>query len=186
MRIVGGKYRGKKILPPHSKDTRPTSDRAREMIFNILLHNPSLGPSVLQNKAVLDVCAGTGALGLEALSRGAASLTCIENNREVLPILRRNLEAFKDSPTSILEKDVRHLGKASTSFDLVFLDPPYGQNLIPLLLSHLASGVWLSQDAILVIEAGKQEEISVESSYLTLTDRVAGIAKLTFLKYVKI
>src|SRR5260221_10469350 len=107
MRIVGGKYRGKKLNVPTHEGTRPTSDRARETIFNILLHNPSFGPKVLLDKTVLDVFAGTGALGLEAFSRGAKSVTFIENNRNALPILYANIKTFDLPLASVLEQDAQ-------------------------------------------------------------------------------
>jgi len=112
MRIVGGKYRGKKITAPLHKGTRPTSDRTREMIFNILLHNPAFGPKVLNDKAILDVFAGTGALGIEALSRGGKSVTFIENDRTALPILYANIKAFNLLSGCVLEEDARSLRKA--------------------------------------------------------------------------
>src|SRR3990167_1141958 len=106
MRIIGGTYRGKKLASPTSLETRPTSDRVREMIFNVLFHNPALGASYVQEKAVLDVFAGTGALGLEAMSRGAKSVVFLENNKKILPTLRRNVEALQLSPRCIRDQDV--------------------------------------------------------------------------------
>ncbi len=186
MRIVGGKFRGKKILSPLSDNTRPTSDRVREMIFNVLLHNPAFGPSVLIDKAVLDVCAGTGALGLEALSRGAKSATFIENDRTALSILRANIKDFEASSACILEKDAQHLGKAPSPFDLVFLDPPYGQNLILPTLIQLSSQGWLSPEAIVVIEIGKNEDVPSLPFLSFTTERTSGITKAVFSKYTQI
>jgi len=185
MRIVGGNYRGKKILSPLSEGTRPTSDRTREMIFNVLLHNPAFGPSVLIDKAVLDVCAGTGALGLEALSRGAKSVTFIENDRAALPILRTNIKNFEAS-AHILEKDAQHLGKAPSPFDLVFLDPPYRQNLILPILTQLSSQGWLSPEAIVVIEVGKNEDFPLPPFLSFTIERTSGISKIIFSKYIQI
>jgi len=186
MRIVGGKHRGKKILPPLSEGTRPTSDRTREMIFNVLLHNPAFGPSILLNKAVLDVFAGTGALGLEALSRGAHSVTFIENDRSALSTLRMNIKDFEASSTHILEKDAQYLGQATSSFDLIFLDPPYGKNLILPTLTHLSSHGWFSPEAIIVIEMGKTEDFSSLPFLSFTTERTSGISKIIFSKYTKI
>ncbi|MBI2706956.1 MAG: 16S rRNA (guanine(966)-N(2))-methyltransferase RsmD [Proteobacteria bacterium] len=186
MRIVGGKYRGKKIIPPLSEGTRPTSDRTREMIFNVLLHNPAFDPSGLLDKAVLDVFAGTGALGLEAFSRGAKSVTFIENNRTALPILRANIKAFELSASCVLEKDAQHLGVAPAPFDLVFLDPPYGQNLVLPTLTQLSSQGWLSPEAIVVIEIGKKEDFPLPSFLSFTTERLSGITKVVFSKYIQI
>src|SRR4051812_26216865 len=103
MRIISGKFKGKKILSPASAETRPTSDRTREMIFNVLFHNPAFGGSCLIDKEVLDVFAGTGALGLEALSRGAKCITFIENRREALSVLQQNID-FDVSACTIIGK----------------------------------------------------------------------------------
>jgi 16S rRNA (guanine966-N2)-methyltransferase len=186
MRIVGGKYRGKKILSPLSEGTRPTSDRTREMIFNVLLHNPAFGPSVILDKAVLDVFAGTGALGLEALSRGAQSVTFIENDQSALSTLRLNTKDFEGSSTRILEKEAQHLGQAPSSFDLIFLDPHYEKNLILPTLAQLSSHGWFSPEAIIVIEMGKTEAFSSLPFLSFTTERISGISKIIFSKYIKI
>lgn len=186
MRIVGGKYRGKKIRPPLAEGTRPTSDRTREMIFNVLLHNPAFGPSVLLDKAVLDVFAGTGALGLEALSRGAQSVTFIENDRSALSTLRLNIKDFEISSARILEKEAQHLGQASSFFDLIFLDPPYGKNLILPTLTQLESHGWFSPEAIIVLEMGKTEDLSLPPFLSFTTEKTSGISKIIFSKYTKI
>ena len=163
MRIIGGKYRGKKLETPFHRGTRPTSDRARETIFNILLHNPAYGPQVLINKAALDVFAGTGALGLEAFSRGARSITFIENDRNTLQILYKNVRAFDLSSSCVLEQDARHLRMAPPApFDLIFLDPPYDQGLVVPALMQLSVQGWLSVDAVIVIEIAKNEITTVE------------------------
>lgn len=181
MRIVGGKYRGKKLLPPTHSGTRPTSDRTRETIFNILLNNPHFGPQVLLDKTVLDVFAGTGGLGLEALSRGAKSATFIENDREALLFLRSNLKAF-DLPLSwIMERDAKNLpANPFPPFDLVFMDPPYEQNLIPPTLTLLLTKGWIGKDTVLVLECAKEEPIQLPPSLSLVLERVSGAAKLLF------
>jgi len=180
MRIVGGKYRGKKIIAPLGTETRPTSDRVREMIFNVLLHNPALGPHVLLDKTVLDVFAGTGALGLEAFSRGAKSVLFIENDRKTLESLRANLKAFGLFSSSLLVKEAPFLGPAPTSFDLVFLDPPYGKDLVLPTLDHLFSEGWLSSGATVVIEIGKAEDIPLPPFLSLVTERRTGVTKVLF------
>jgi 16S rRNA (guanine966-N2)-methyltransferase len=181
MRIIGGKYRGKKLISPSSKETRPTSDRMRETIFNILLHNPALGSKVFIDRKVLDVFAGTGALGLEALSRGAHSVIFIENNKEALAILYANIKSFNLSPCCVLEQDGGRLQASSlTPFDLIFLDPPYGLNLVQPTLTQLFSKGLLAEGAVIVIEMGKNDSFSFPSFLTLVTERISGITKVLF------
>ncbi len=183
MRVIGGKYRGKKIVTPSHQGTRPTSDRARETIFNILLHNPAFGSKVLIDKGVLDVFAGTGALGLESLSRGAKSVTFIENDKAALSILYENVEDFGLSRICVLEQDAAHLPMAPvTPFDLIFLDPPYHQNLVLPALTQLVAQGWLSADAVIVIEIAKNESLHLPSFLECVVERTSGAAKILFCK----
>lgn len=151
------------------------------MIFNILLHNPAFGPRILVNKTVLDVFAGTGALGLEALSRGAKSIFFIENNKETLPILYANTRNFSLSPSCIIEQDAHNLNiSLPVPFDLIFLDPPYNQNLIEPSLMQLFSKGLLAKGGVVVIEMGSRE-IFLLPPFLTLaTERQSGAAKVLF------
>ena len=186
MRIVGGKFRGKKLATPAHQGTRPTSDRARETLFNILLHNPYLGSSVLLGKRVLDVFAGTGALGLEALSRGAESVSFIENDSTALKVLRENLKTFSLPALLIFEEDAAHVSCLPLApFDLVFLDPPYHQHLLLPSLESLYQKGWFVDGAIVVMEVAKDENI-ITPSYLTLIlERTSGVAKLLFCRCEK-
>lgn len=181
MRIVGGKYRGKKISTPTHEGTRPTSDRTRETIFNILLHNPLYGPGVLLDKTVLDVFAGTGALGLEAYSRGAKSVTFIENNRGTLPILYANIKTFDLPLACVLEQDVQRLSvNPGTPFDLIFMDPPYHQAMILPTLTQLQSRGWIGKDAVILIELAKDETLQLPPFLSLVLERISGAAKLLF------
>lgn len=181
MRIISGKYRGKKIMAPTHEGTRPTSDRTRETIFNILLNNPSFGPKVLLNKAVLDVFAGTGALGLEAFSRGANTVTFIENSRDTLPILYNNLKVFDLPLSCVVEQDVTTLkSNPRVPFDLIFLDPPYHQGLSLPALIQLESKGWIAKKAVILIELSKDEEVQLPSFLSLEVERVSGAAKLLF------
>jgi len=183
MRIVGGKYRGKKIIAPSHHGTRPTSDRTRETIFNILLHNPAFAQGVLIDKAVLDVFAGTGALGFEALSRGAKSITFIENDRAALTILYDNVKAFGLPRTCVLEQDATHLRSGPvTPCDLIFLDPPYHQGLLSPTLSNLYAQGWIAEAAVVVIEIEKNEAFILPSFLSLLTERISGAARVLFCK----
>jgi 16S rRNA (guanine966-N2)-methyltransferase len=181
MRIVGGKYRGKKLKAPTHGGTRPTSDRTRETIFNILLNNPSFGPKALLDKTVLDVFAGTGALGLEAFSRGAQSVTFIENNRDIIPILYVNIKAFDLSLSCVVEQDVEMLkSNPSPPFDLIFMDPPYHQNLILPSLTRLESKGWIAKNAVILIELARDEALQLPPFMSLVVERISGAAKLLF------
>lgn len=185
MRIVGGKYRGKKIAAPSHKGTRPTSDRTRETIFNILLHNPSFGSSVLTDKAVLDVFAGTGALGLEALSREAKSVTFIENDRAALSILYDNVRAFSLPISCVLEQDTTQLQTIPViPYNLIFLDPPYRKNLVSPTLLHLFEHGWIAKEAVIVIEIGKEEPFLLPPFLNLVMERISGAARILFCKNI--
>lgn len=152
MRIVAGKFRGKAITPPKGDEIRPTSDRVRESLFNILASR--IGP-VFEGKRVLDLFAGTGALGLEALSRGAAHAIFVDAGIEARGLIRDHIQSFGVAgQAKLLKRDATSLGHVERfrPFDLVFLDPPYGKGLGEKALVSLRDGEWLSKDAILVLE----------------------------------
>jgi len=152
MRIVAGALRGRALKGPKSQAVRPTSDRLRESIFDILAH--AYGDAV-RGAAVLDLFAGTGALGLEAISRGAARALFVDNGAEARALLRENVEALGlGGVTRVFRRDATKLGQAPPGecFSLAFLDPPYGQGLATPALAELARGGWLADDALVVIE----------------------------------
>ncbi len=156
MRIVAGKFRGREILGPASIATRPTSDRVRESLFNILAH----GVDGLEIEAarVMDLFAGTGALGLEALSRGAKFCQFVEENAEARGIIRKNADAFGViGQVKIWKRDATDLGDCGpqSPFDLVFADPPYGKGLGEKALRALVKGAWLSAGGVVVVEEAK-------------------------------
>jgi 16S rRNA (guanine966-N2)-methyltransferase len=152
MRIVGGKFRGRSLAGPKSQSIRPTSDRTRESIFNILAH--AYGDPVTDAR-VLDLFAGTGALGLEALSRGAAFALFVDDGAEARAIIRQNIEALGTAGVSrIFRRDATKLGDVhpNAPFSLVFLDPPYGKGLAEKALASARAGGWLTGDALIVVE----------------------------------
>ncbi|MBS0271145.1 MAG: 16S rRNA (guanine(966)-N(2))-methyltransferase RsmD [Proteobacteria bacterium] len=184
MRIVGGKFRGKKLLTFSHEGTRPTSDRTRETIFNILLHNPAFGPKILIDKEILDIFAGTGALGLEALSRGARSVTFVENEREALSLLYENVKSLHLLPSCVQAQDARHISlPLGSAFDLIFLDPPYGKGFILPCLTRIAENGWLADGAVVVIEMGKEETLILPPFLELVVERVSGAAKVLFCIY---
>jgi 16S rRNA (guanine966-N2)-methyltransferase len=183
MRIVAGKFRGKALTSPSEGDIRPTSDRARESIFNIL--GSRLGP-VLEGKRVLDLFAGTGALGLEALSRGAAHVTFVEPGAEARGLIRDHIEAFGVAGISkLLRRDATALGAPGTfgQFDLVFLDPPYRQGLGEKALAEVARHGWLSPGATVVWEEAAEADITVPEGFTLDDERRYGAAAVRFLTF---
>lgn len=158
MRIVGGSRKGAKLAEVGAGDEaarlRPTSDRAREAIFNLIAHKGLAEPAPPIGMRVLDLFAGTGALGLEALSRGAAEAVFVETGRPALALLRRNLVRLAPGAT-VIAADATRLGRCPMPpFDLVFLDPPYGRGLGELALAGALAGGWLAPGAIVVWEEG--------------------------------
>ena len=155
MRIVGGKFRGRRIAGPASTAIRPTSDRTRESIFNILAH--AYGDPVAGAR-VLDLFAGTGALGLEALSRGAAFALFVDEGAEARAVIRENVQTLGTAGVSrIFRRDATKLGDVHPNdpFSLAFLDPPYGKGLAEKALGSARDGGWLAADALVVVEETK-------------------------------
>jgi 16S rRNA (guanine966-N2)-methyltransferase len=172
MRIVGGRFRGRPLAGPSDDRTRPTSDRVREAVFNILAHG--IAEFELDGAKVLDLFAGTGALGLEALSRGAAYCLFVEQEVEARALIRRNVEALGlTGVTKIFRRDATELGPAGRNggFRLAFLDPPYGQGLAERALASAAAGGWLAPRAIAVVEERTGTQISLPASFALVDGR---------------
>lgn len=185
MRIVAGRFRGKPIVAPEGRDTRPTSDRAREAVFNILEH-AAWSPG-LEDLRVIDLFAGSGGLGFEAVSRGAAFCLFVETDEAARGAIRDNIEALDlFGQTRIHRRDAADLGQRPASqnapFDLAFLDPPYGKGLGERALEGLAAGGWLAADALVVLERGTDEPDAAPPGFEVLDARVYGKAKVQFLK----
>ncbi len=186
MRIIGGEFRGRHLVGLGKGDLaahlRPTTDRIRESLFNVLAGG--YGDPVT-DAVVLDLFAGTGALGLEALSRGAAHVTFVENGRKSLEILMRNLDLCGvKSRTTILRTDARNLPQANeNSADLVFLDPPYGKGLgAPALSAARASG-WIAPEALIVWEDNAKAELP--PGFAHIEDRRFGNTVMSFAQAVE-
>jgi len=183
MRIVGGRLRGRPLAGPRSSAIRPTSDRLRESLFNILAHAYGL-PRV--DTRVLDLFAGTGALGLEAISRGAANALFVEASVEGRGLIRTNIEALGlNGVTRVLRRDAADLGRAGTiaPFDLVFCDPPYGKGLGESALASAAAGGWLKPGALCVLEESAATEIDLPPRFQSLDRRTAGDSQLVFARW---
>ncbi|GLQ63135.1 16S rRNA (guanine(966)-N(2))-methyltransferase RsmD [Gluconobacter cerinus] len=161
MRIVGGENKGRALMAPRGEGTRPTSDRTRQAIFDMLAHAPWYGHDELEEAIVLDGYAGTGAMGLEALSRGAQRASFIERDRNALNALRANLDICRARDISrVLSCSVTHPPRATEPHTLIFLDPPYGKTLVESGLRALARGGWIAEGALIVAETGATEDFA--------------------------
>ncbi|MDP6346415.1 MAG: 16S rRNA (guanine(966)-N(2))-methyltransferase RsmD [Alphaproteobacteria bacterium] len=187
MRIVGGKHKGRRLIAPAGRDTRPSTDRTREALFNILSHGDFAGPQgpAPRGMAVLDVFAGSGALGLEALSRGAARVTFIERGAGAIRAIEDNLAQLDDTgQADILPIDARRPGPAPARFDLVLMDPPYRAGLAEPCLTVLARDGWLAPAALAVVELAAKEAFEPPNGFDRLDRRRYGAAALVFLRWV--
>lgn len=184
MRIVGGRHRGRKLLVPLGNGVRPTSDRAREALFNILSHGDfAAAGSPFADQSVLDAFAGTGALGIEALSRGAARAAFIETDRTALAMLRRNLAALDEADAAdVVAGDATRPPRAPFAAAVAFLDPPYRSGLAAPALESLTAMGWLAPRALAIVEIAAKEPFSPPSGFAMIDERRYGAAKLVFLR----
>ena len=183
MRIVGGRLKGKSLASPKSQAIRPTTDRVRETLFNILAHGYD---HVVDGARVLDLFAGTGALGCEALSRGAKAALFVEDGVEGRGLIRTNMETLGlNGVAKIFRRDATKLGDIGTMepFTLVFMDPPYNKSLGEQALISAVKGGWLVSDALIVWEEDGRAELAIPDGFETLETRPYGDTKLTFLRY---
>ena len=184
MRIIGGKHRGRPLSAPQGRAVRPTSDRAREALFDILAHGRLADGPAYEGARVLDVFAGTGAFGLEALSRGAAQATFMEKDRTALAALRANIEVLGEArAAAVLPVDARRPPQAGAPCALAFLDPPYGKDLAAPALTALAAAGWLAPGALVVIEVAAKQTLAAPDGFALLDERRYGAAKLVFLRF---
>jgi len=183
MRVVGGAFRGRTLAAPKSQAIRPTADRLREALFNILVHaygDPFSGARVL------DLFAGTGALGVEALSRGAAFALFIDDGAEARALLRENVTTLGLGGTSrIFRRDATKLGPVHPvePFSLAFLDPPYGQGLAAKALASARAGDWLVPDALVVVEEAAKSAFAAPEGFTELERRRYDDTEFIFLRF---
>ena len=180
IRVVGGTYRGKRLNVPDGDGVRPTTDRVREALFNVLAHrfdDPCRGARVL------DLFAGAGSLGLEAVSRGAAELVSVEQNRKTAALIHQNSAGF-DANLRVVEAGVAEFlaGSNHAPFDLVFMDPPYGRGLIATTLSLLTAKSWLSAPGLICVEQPKEAMEAIPDSYEVAFSRRYGRSTVTILR----
>lgn len=181
MRIIGGKFRGRKLKTPEAKEIRPTTGRLRESIFSAADHR--IGG--FHGKRIADIFSGTGALGLEALSRGAASATWVEKHSPGISILKENISLLKvDDQAEILRADARNLHKADKPFDVIFLDPPYGRGLAVPCLQSLLEKNWVDETSLIVLECDKNEELEIPEGLEIVKTLKQGFRRVHFIERV--
>jgi 16S rRNA (guanine966-N2)-methyltransferase len=186
LRIVSGDFRGKAIKTPAGEATRPTSDRARQAIFNILEH--AAWAKGVRGLRVIDLFSGSGALGLEALSRGADFCLFVETDEAARGAIRENIDAMHlFGRTRVHRRDATQLGVRpgadGPAFDLAFLDPPYGKGLGEVALERLAAGGWLAEGALVMLERGADEGSFNIEGFAELDQRQYGAARVHFLRF---
>jgi 16S rRNA (guanine966-N2)-methyltransferase len=182
MRVVGGRLRGRSLASPQSREIRPTADRLRESAFNILIH--AYGDPI-SGARVIDLFAGTGALGIEAISRGAAFALFVDNGTEARALLRNNVEALGlGGVTKVFRRDATNLGPAHPvePFSLAFLDPPYGKGLAEQALASLRDGGWLTKEALVVVEEAKAAAFAAPEGFEELERRAYDDTEFVFLR----
>ncbi|MBK8907914.1 MAG: 16S rRNA (guanine(966)-N(2))-methyltransferase RsmD [Rhodospirillales bacterium] len=185
MRIIGGRHRGRAIRAAGSGGVRPTADRVRQALFNILEHGPEW--PALDGAAVVDVFAGTGAFGLEALSRGAAHATFIDSNADALLAIRRNAASMGEARAiTDLRLDATRLPPPRSAVApsvVAFLDPPYESGLALPALQGLSTRGWLADDAVAIVEVGAREPFQPPLHHIVVDERVYGAARLIFVRH---
>ena len=185
MRIVAGRFRGRAIASPQDETVRPTSDRVREALFNILEHG--IEGFSLSGARVIDLFAGTGALGLEALSRGAAFCLFVDESVAARALIRTNIELFQlTGATRIFRRDATDMGPAGSvaPFALAFLDPPYGKGLVERALTSLGDGGWLLPGAVTVLEERVNAEVALPREFAEIDRRTYGDTQVVLARFV--
>ena len=183
MRIISGNYKGKKILLPKDKLTRPLKDLTKESIFNIIKHSKLLDVR-LENSNILDLFSGVGSFGLECLSRGAASVTFLESYKEVLIVLKKNIDNLKlQNYSKIIEKDIfaeKTLKLLDRKFEIIFMDPPYKEKRLAYLLDSIIKLKLLRENGIIIIHRHKKEEDVFPDDFNIIIEKNYGISKIIF------
>jgi 16S rRNA (guanine966-N2)-methyltransferase len=185
MRIVGGRHRGRRLAAPPGADIRPTADRVREALFNILAHGGAGlgGEDVVRDARALDAFAGTGALGLEALSRGAAHVTLMDKDAAALRACRDNVRALgEQARVTVLTGDAQNPVRAAEPCQLVLMDPPYGSGAAAPALAALDAAGWIADGAACVVELAAREGFAAPAGFALLDERRYGAARIVVLR----
>ena len=187
MRIISGSFKGKKIYEPKNKSTRPLKDLTKESLFNIIQHSNKFSVQI-KNSKILDLFSGVGSFGLECLSRGALHVTFIENYKEVLPVLKKNIVSLNYLKKSkIIEKDIfKHLdfNILNSKFDIIFIDPPYKEKTLSELLTKISQAKILNKEGIIIIHRHKKEIDEFPEKFKVIEEKSYGISKVIFGNYI--
>ena len=187
MRIISGTFKGKKILEPKDKETRPLKDLTKESIFNIINHSNKFSID-LEKSYVLDLFSGTGSFGLECLSRKAKHVSFVENYNGILPILKKNLSSLKKiNNYSIIEKNIfndKDFLETKEKFDIIFIDPPYKEKEINNILNNLYKFKTLRLNGIIIIHRHKKEKDNFPEKFKIIEEKKYGISKIIFGKFI--
>lgn len=187
MRIITGIHRGRTLDAPKDNSIRPTSDRTREAVFNMLLHGAFVqdgASSPLIDQPVADLCCGTGAMGLEALSRGAKSVTFVDHAQDALMLARHNAQKLRETARChFVRADVTALPRAAFACSLMFLDPPYNTDVGEKALVSAAARGWLAPGAIVMLEQSIKYQVPVPAGFALLDTRHYGNAQVLVLRY---
>ena len=183
MRIISGNFKGKKILEPKDRATRPLKDLTKESIFNILIHTRKFNVEILNSK-VLDLFSGVGSFGLECLSRGSAYLIFVENYKCVLPILKKNIDNMNcQDKVLLIEKDIiknLNFEMIKEKIDIIFIDPPFKEKNLSLLITKIKESNILNSSGIIIIHRHKKEKDNFPENFNILEEKVYGISKIVF------
>ena len=186
MRIISGKFKGKKILHPADKNTRPLKDLTKESIFNIINHSKKFSIN-LEGSEILDLFSGTGSFGIECLSRGAKYVIFVENYERILPILKKNLDNLNSQKNySIYEKNIvneLNLKELKKKFDIIFLDPPYKEKDLEKILINITEQKILKLNGTLIIHRHKKQKDVLPKTIKILEEKKYGISKILFCAY---
>lgn len=185
MRIISGKFKGRKLKHPLDKNTRPLKDSTKESIFNLIIHSKSTNLE-FEKKYILDLFSGSGSFGLECLSRNAKHVTFVENYKPAINILKKNIDNLKlENNYDLIEKDIfdRKIYKNNCNkYDLIFLDPPYKEEKIQYLFSLIIDFEILKKDGLIIIHRNKKSNDFVPKEFKIIDVRLYGVSKITFFK----
>ena len=186
MRIISGKFKGKKIIQPKDIQTRPLKDLTKESIFNIIKHSKKFSIN-LKESEILDLFSGTGSFVIERLSREAKFVTFVENYLGILPILKKNLSSLKlTNNYQIIEKDIFsnfNFQNFENKFDIIFLDPPYKEKNLEILISSIITNKILKKNGIIIIHRHKKENDNLKNKLKIIEEKKYGISKIIFGSY---
>ena len=184
MRIISGIYKGKKILEPKNKTTRPLKDLTKESIFNIIKHSNKFNLNLI-NSNILDLFSGVGSFGIECLSRDVKKVVFVENYEGVLPILKKNLSSLKSAGNyEILEKNIyeeQTFSKLTDKFDIIFLDPPFKDRNISIILDLIKNGNILNKNGIIIIHRHKNQDDIFSKNFNIIEEKRYGVSKIFFI-----